>query len=72
MTVVEYHYPNNDTQIQILNNEIDDVLTGIFNNTSALTTIGQAFGNAAVDFNGIQLQPTIIKSEWRYFLDARM
>lgn len=66
MTVVEYSYPNNDTQIQILNNEIDDVLTDIFNNTSALNTISQAFGNVTVDFNGIQLHPVVIKSEWRH------
>lgn len=67
MSVVEYNYPNDDTQIQILNNEIDDILTDIFNNASALNTIGQAFGNTTVDFNGIQLQPTIIKSECCYF-----
>jgi hypothetical protein len=65
--IVEYNYPNNESHIQFLNSEIDDELMEIFD-PLALNTIGQAFGNVTIELNGLLLQPTVIRSEWRYLL----
>ncbi|KAM4612855.1 mucin-3A [Polymixia lowei] len=61
-TTVEYNYPNNETQIQILNTELDAILTDILNGTNTLKRIGEAFGNVSVELNEVILQPTDIKN----------
>ncbi|CAL8339929.1 unnamed protein product [Merluccius merluccius] len=60
--IAEYNYPNNNSQIHFLNNDIGGVLEDILNTTSALSTIGQAFGDVTAQLNGVLLQPTAIKN----------
>ncbi|XP_037634235.1 uncharacterized protein LOC119493170 [Sebastes umbrosus] len=50
-SVAEYIYPNNETQIQFVNNQLVGVLTGILNDSSKLINISQAFNNSAVKLN---------------------
>ncbi|XP_037619930.1 mucin-3A-like [Sebastes umbrosus] len=50
-SVVEYIYPNNETQIQFVNNQLVGVLTGILNDSSKLIHISQAFDNSTVKLN---------------------
>ncbi|XP_078021857.1 uncharacterized protein LOC144461871 [Epinephelus lanceolatus] len=57
----EYIYPNNETQIQFVNNKLDGVLTDILNNTSNLKKISQAFNNSTVLLNGLTFQKPEIK-----------
>ncbi|XP_071751350.2 mucin-3A [Centroberyx gerrardi] len=61
-SVAEYNYTNNETQIQIINTKLGDILTGILNDTRNLKRIAQAFGNVDVQLNGVILQPTDIKN----------
>lgn len=56
-SVAEYSYPNNETQIQFVNTQLDGVLTDILNDTSNLNKISQAFGNKSVLLNGLTFQP---------------
>ncbi|XP_078022186.1 uncharacterized protein LOC117256935 [Epinephelus lanceolatus] len=58
----EYIYPNNETQIQFVNNKLDGVLTDILNNTSNLKKISQAFNNSKVLLNGLTFQKPEIKN----------
>ncbi|XP_031702892.1 mucin-3B [Anarrhichthys ocellatus] len=55
-SVVEYIYPNNETQIQFVNTQLDGVLRDILNNTSNLNKISQAFNNSEVQLNGLTFQ----------------
>ncbi|XP_032368900.1 mucin-3B [Etheostoma spectabile] len=59
-SVAEYIYPNNETQIQFVNTQLDGVLHDILNNTSNLKNISQAFNNSAVQLNGFTFQPSKI------------
>ena len=63
--VVEYNYPNNDSHIQLLNTRIDEELAAVFS-PPALAALGQSLGNVTVELGWILLQPTVIKSQWRY------
>ncbi|XP_078103427.1 mucin-3A, partial [Sander vitreus] len=56
-SVAEYIYPNNETQIQFVNTQLDGVLVNILNDTSNLKNISQAFNNSAVQLNGFTFQP---------------
>ncbi|KAF1391852.1 hypothetical protein PFLUV_G00046360 [Perca fluviatilis] len=55
-SVAEYIYPNNETQIQFVNTQLDGVLFNILNDTSNLKNISQAFNNSAVQLNGFTFQ----------------
>ncbi|TDH13830.1 hypothetical protein EPR50_G00037670 [Perca flavescens] len=54
-SVAEYIYPNNETQIQFVNTQLDGVLFNILNDTSNLKNISQAF-NSTVQLNGFTFQ----------------
>ncbi|XP_028260729.1 mucin-3B [Parambassis ranga] len=56
-SVAVYGYTNNESQIQFVNNQLDEVLTGILNNTSNLKNISLAFENKSVQFNTLTFQP---------------
>ncbi|XP_050925323.1 mucin-3B [Lates calcarifer] len=59
-SVAEYSYPNNETQIQFVNTQLDRVLTDILNDTNNLKNISQAFNSSGAVLNGISFhQPTI-------------
>lgn len=62
-SVAEYNYPNNETQIQFLNTQLDAVLTDILNDTSNLNKVSQAFNNSSVTLYDVTFQPTEIKSK---------
>lgn len=55
-SVAVYNYPNNDSQIQFINTQLEGVLTIILNDTSNLVKISQAFGNKSVQLNGVTFQ----------------
>ncbi|XP_054473704.1 mucin-3B [Anoplopoma fimbria] len=55
-SVVEYIYPNNETQIQFVNTQLDGVLTNILKNKSNIKKISQAFNNSGVQLNGLTFQ----------------
>ncbi|AWP02600.1 Intestinal mucin, partial [Scophthalmus maximus] len=61
-SVAEYNYPNNETQIQFLNTQLDAVLTDILNDTSNLNKVSQAFNNSSVTLYDVTFQPTEIKN----------
>ncbi|KAI3369944.1 hypothetical protein L3Q82_024750, partial [Scortum barcoo] len=61
-SLAEYTYPNNETQIQFVNTQLDEVLTDILNNTSNLNKIAQAFNTSSVRLNGLTFQPPEINN----------
>lgn len=63
-TVVEYSYPNNETQIQFLNNDLEERLSNILNDTSTLDRISQAFDGVTVELNRITFLPPEVYSEY--------
>ncbi|XP_029288705.1 mucin-3B-like [Cottoperca gobio] len=56
-SVAEYNYPNNETQIQFVNTQLDQVLSDILNDTSNLNKISQAFNGSDVQLNELTFQP---------------
>lgn len=62
-SVAEYIYPNNETQIQFVNTQLDEVLTDILNDTSNLNKIAQAFNTPNVQLNGLTFQPPEINGK---------
>ena len=59
---MEYLYPNNETQIEFVNNQLDGVLAEILNDTSNLNKISQVF-NASVELKELSFEPPEIKSK---------
>ncbi|XP_040889450.1 mucin-3B [Toxotes jaculatrix] len=59
-SVAEYSYPNNETQIQFINTQLDRVLTNILNDTRNLNKISQAFNNSSVNLSGLNFQPPAV------------
>ncbi|XP_034388124.1 mucin-3B [Cyclopterus lumpus] len=55
-SLAEYIYPNNETQIQFVNTQLDGMLTDILNNARNLKKISQAFNNSDVLLNGLTFQ----------------
>ncbi|XP_051804631.1 mucin-3B [Acanthochromis polyacanthus] len=70
-TLAVYSYPNNETEIQFLNTQLDAVLTDILNDTSNLAKISQAF-NVSVQLNEVVFQPPPIANitEMRPFVNC--
>lgn len=62
-TVAQYNYPNNASQINFLNNELESTLTDILNDTNNLENISQALGNVDVQLSKVTMQSTPIMSE---------
>ncbi|KAM8755914.1 mucin-4 [Acanthopagrus schlegelii] len=60
-SVVEYLYPNNETQIEFVNNQLDGALAEILNDTSNLNKISQVF-NASVELKELSFEPPEIKN----------
>lgn len=58
-----YSYPNNDSEIQFINNQLDTVLTTILTNTTNLETISQAFNTSNVTVDAITFEPPKISSK---------
>ncbi|XP_059184847.1 uncharacterized protein LOC131968122 [Centropristis striata] len=56
-SLAEYSYPNNESQIQFVNNQLDGVLTDILNDTSNLNKISKAFNNSPVQLNRVTFKP---------------
>lgn len=61
-TVAVYSYPNNETQIEFLNTQLDEVLSDILNDTNNLNKISQAFNgtDGIVQLNEVVVQPPTI------------
>ncbi|XP_008317874.1 mucin-3B [Cynoglossus semilaevis] len=57
-----YSYPNNDSEIQFINNQLDTVLTTILTNTTNLETISQAFNTSNVTVDAITFEPPKISN----------
>lgn len=62
-SIAEYTYPNNASQIDFLNNELEPTLWNILNNTDNLMNISQAFENVRIQITNITFQPTKIRSK---------
>lgn len=58
-TVAVYSYPNNETEIQFLNTQLDAVLRDILNDTNNLDKISQAL-NGSVQLNEVVFQPPTV------------
>ncbi|XP_048879886.1 serine-rich adhesin for platelets isoform X5 [Brienomyrus brachyistius] len=61
-TVAQYSYPNNQSQINFLNNDLVSTLKAIFNNTDSFKNLSQALGGFAVNVINIYPQPLVIMS----------
>ncbi|XP_029990858.1 mucin-3B-like [Sphaeramia orbicularis] len=55
-TEVEYIYPNNQTQINFVNDHLDGVLTGILNDTTNLKKIASAVNATSAQLNNVTFQ----------------
>ncbi|XP_029946994.1 mucin-3B-like [Salarias fasciatus] len=55
-SVAVYKYPNNDSHIQFINTQLEEVLTVILNDTANLIKISQAFGNESIQLNQVTFQ----------------
>ncbi|KAG7495305.1 mucin-3B-like [Solea senegalensis] len=53
----EYIYPNNETQIEFVNTQLDAELTSILNSTDSRDQISQAFNNSKVTLNEVAFLP---------------
>lgn len=62
-SIAEYSYPNNASQIDFLNNELEPILRNILNNTDNLMIISQAFENVQIQVTNITFQPMEIRSK---------
>ncbi|KAK5872655.1 hypothetical protein PBY51_013336 [Eleginops maclovinus] len=61
-SVVEYIYPNNESQILFVNTLLDGRLTNILNDSKNLMKIAKAFNISEVQLNEITFQPPEIKN----------
>ncbi|XP_052382009.1 mucin-5AC [Oncorhynchus keta] len=73
-SIAEYTYPNNASQIDFLNNELEPILRNILNNTDNLMIISQAFENVRIQITNITFQPMEIRniSDLRSFVACRL
>nr|XP_023852728.1 mucin-3B-like [Salvelinus alpinus] len=73
-SIAEYTYPNNASQIDFLNNELEPTLRNILNNTDNLMGISQAFENVRIQLTNITFQPTEIRNiaDLRPFVACRL
>ncbi|XP_023693376.1 mucin-3A [Paramormyrops kingsleyae] len=61
-TVAQYSYPNNQSQINFLNNDLVSTLEAIFNNTDSFKNLSQALGGVPANVINIYPQPPVILS----------
>ncbi|XP_051967442.1 serine-rich adhesin for platelets-like isoform X2 [Xyrauchen texanus] len=54
-SIAEYNYPNNNSQIHFLNQDLGTTLENIFNDSHSLN-LGTAFGNASIQYTVIAMQ----------------
>nr|XP_029537593.1 mucin-3B-like [Oncorhynchus nerka] len=73
-SIAEYTYPNNASQIDFLNNELEPILRNILNNTDNLMIISQAFENVRIQITNITFQPMEIRNiaDLRSFVACRL
>ncbi|XP_070759308.1 mucin-3A [Enoplosus armatus] len=73
VSVAEYVYTNNETQIQFVNTQLDGVLSDMLNDRSNLNKISQAFHNASVQLNELTFQLPEIKdiNDLRPYVNCR-
>lgn len=55
-STAQYNYPNNQSQINFLNKDLESTLTKLFNNSDLLKHLSEALGNVSVQDAEVQMQ----------------
>ncbi|XP_051531637.1 mucin-4 isoform X3 [Myxocyprinus asiaticus] len=55
-SIAEYNYPNNNSQIQFLNQDLGTTLENIFNDSNSLGNLSAALGNVLIQYTTIAMQ----------------
>ncbi len=61
-SIAVYNYPNNDSQIMFLNNNLGPIMEKIFNDSDSLKNLSIALGNVSIQDAQINMEPVKISS----------
>lgn len=67
-SVAEYNYPNNNSQILFLNNDLGPTLEKIFNDSNSFKNLSIALGNVDIERGEIAMETVEIHSKFFYFI----
>lgn len=62
-SIAQYNYPNNQSQIDFLNKDLETSLTNLFNNSDLLKHLSEALGNVSVQDTEVLMQTSEIASK---------
>ncbi len=62
-SIAVYNYPNNNSQIMFLNNDLGPTLEKIFNDSDSLKNLSLALGNVSIQDAQITMEPVKISSK---------
>lgn len=62
-SIAQYNYPNNQSQIEFLNKDLELSLTKLFNDSDLLNRLSEALGNVSVQDPEVLMQPAEIASK---------
>lgn len=66
--VAEYSYPNNNSQIMFLNNDLELTLEKIFNDSNSFNNLSAALGNVSIERGQITMDKVEIWSKFFFFI----
>lgn len=70
-SVAEYNYPNNDTEIKSLNDDLGPKLITIFNDTNSLKNLSIALGDIPIEVGQIALETPEVFSKLLFYFKNR-
>lgn len=62
-SIAQYNYPNNQSEIDFLNKDLETSLTNLFNNSDLLKHLSEALGNVSVQDTEVLMQTSEIASK---------
>ncbi len=62
-SIAVFNYPNNNSQIMFLNNDLGPTLEKIFNDSDSLKNLSIALGNVSIQDAQITMEPVKISSK---------
>lgn len=66
-----YNYPNNNSQIMFLNNDLGPTLEKIFNDSDSFKNLSIDLGNVAIQSDQITMEPVKISSKLLFYFGNR-
>lgn len=70
-SVAEYNYPNNNSQIMFLNNDLGPTLEKIFNDSNSFKNLSVALGNVSIERGQITMETVEIYSKLLFYFGNR-